>query len=485
MSFYSLSHFSYDLPLTVTRSQSPLKALAANDMRMLRKALLIGILLGTVASAPPLPANIPYSWKNEDMPGSTTFWAVEIQRFDSQMLASTMLKALSDKGLGPLNMQVETTDATALLLGKFQDPGEAFHVAEELRVNRVAKPRLVTAVSGAPQSVVIPPDFQLAPFTPSPDKNFAQPEEATIIKLLNEVATTSDLSADAEIRTAASLWEAKQTANPALGDGAYLAARRFWDAATNPEESLFLAGKVARGEWAASPQARSGAQDLVSDLLYGHRRDWRGAWLAAAIIQEQSVPSSERALAARLRQIALEVELIDKSAAPNFSFATIRGHLRQLAEATPDTFGKLHADIQLIYLNTFAWEGNWERVDQVGAEIIATSAEFPYHASMARILRAQSLERKESWLAALSLLAEARTTLIPKPLLPRMGMTTFDPAVLAAEKAVLIESLANGIDKRTGLPVGERGGAPPVIAAPTTVPVATPVVSGEVVAESQ
>ena len=73
------------------------------------------------------------------------------------------------------------------------------------------------------------------------------------------------------------LWEKKDFANPQFADGALAASRLLWKQKAEPEMLLFIAGKLARGEWPASPEQRVAAGDFVADLLYGYRRDWRGA----------------------------------------------------------------------------------------------------------------------------------------------------------------------------------------------------------------
>jgi hypothetical protein len=411
------------MPVFLRRSRSAARRVVASLALMAMAALAA-------------PAGIPPEWSPADYPAraQANWWGVEVARFPSRLLASGVEQSLLNYGWGPVILSETADGQTSVVVGEMQFLGDAWFLAEEMRVQRLAEPRIVplpiSTTGRAPRGYSAAP--LLPPFTPStPRAALATPgEDAMRTAVERLMLTIDDETRLGQLRSLLSLWAAGNFNDPALGTGAVVAARSLWDKMVEPEVSLFLAGRVARGEWAAPTADRLAARELMADLLYGHRRDWRAAWIAARELEVAEGRDPVRRSMDRLRQAALMVEIFQRGVEPVPTMADVRLRLRRAHEGLPVGSSEAERRIHLVYIQTFAWEGDWSRVETLARAYLrdhaAPGAPATAHAALARVLLAQSLERHERYDEALRILSEVINTPIPAEERLRLGVTTRD-----------------------------------------------------------
>lgn len=406
-------------------------------------------------------AEVSSAWHDGDYPAEPPRpWTVELARFPSEFVAQHLLSALQDAGMAPLSLEVASDGSAAVALGAVADAGEAWYIAEEIRAAKIAEARVAPLETTRTASSLAPQYPAMAPFAPTP----GMANDATPDSVRDEVARLAIVEGDASLKSHIeeflSLWKTAQVFDPRVGEGAVLAAERLWTKRIRPEECLYLAGKVARGEWTASPASRMRAQEIASELLYGHRRDWRAAWSAARALESTAGRTEEQRAMDRVRLGALLVELAADKRLPGFGFSHVRQYLRRAAESAPASARLANSRLQLIYLQTFAWEGNWARVEEVARDLVAKHPEDLAAAATARILLARSLERKRDWDGALEQLSIVQTAGLPSEHHFRLGMELVDPLDelrprLGKGDGLLsrFRRLKEGLDPNTGNPV--------------------------------
>jgi hypothetical protein len=324
-----------------------------------------------------------------------------------------------------------------VLVGELTTVAEAEYLCRELTLQSVADGRVVAVAttSDAPRVLHGP---LLAPFETPDEPRFDVAKMAERIRAL-------DLSNQLEQGQAAALLAAMGTEGTMTGDiglTAVLVAERCMALRAEPDLALFLSCTVAAGVWPATAQVAERAQRLAADLLYGHQRDWRASWAASRAIATGSTSAVYRT-EARLRQAALQLELIREGITPAPAFADVRRQIRQAYETAPEQDqAELLERAQVLYISTFAWEGNWDRV-----EVLADAWLKEYDATtargvMVRTLLAKSLFRKELFSEARTLLTSAiATPLNATDFLP-LGFESRDPrnsAIIALKQLGRLE----------------------------------------------
>ena len=318
------------------------------------------------------------------------------------------------------------------MVGEVSAVGEAYYLAEELRVQGIAEGRVVE----------LPPELRplkprgitgeyLPAFLATIDRSPKTKPKAQKIreKIASETReeTAGEKNSKASIQLFLKAWERGEDRNPDIGAGAIVAAETLWERRTAPEETLYIAGRVARGEWQSTAEERLRAQVLVADLLYGHRRDWRAAWQAARALEANTLRTASGQASDKLRQAALLVELADRRVQPAVEFAVIRRLLREAQEIAPETDKKIAARINSVYVQTFAWEGNWLRVEDLATGFLRDYPDELALGAMVRIQLARSYERTRAYAKAASELDTVIGTSIPYDQFPRLGIQTLDP----------------------------------------------------------
>jgi hypothetical protein len=173
----------------------------------------------------------------------------------------------------------------------------------------------------------------------------------------------------------------------------------------NAPLAFHLSSNVASGEWPSTDPVRVAAGEVAADLFYGWLRDWRAAWSASNALLEDPARSPVGRARDRLRLAAVEVDHASAPIPIRPEWNRVRLQLRRAWDVVPLNAEREQAKIELVYLQTFAWEGNWSRVEELGKDFAARySTRFPHEAGLAKLMVAQSLERREAWEEALDIL---------------------------------------------------------------------------------
>lgn len=361
-------------------------------------ALVVATATLAAAAGPPHPAQ----WAEADWRTSTARYTVQVATFPSADLARSIARGLENLEWSPVFLASDELAAT-VCLGDFTTLAEAEFVARELAARRVADARAVPFPVGvrSPGGQVQGPF--LPAFLPTPGQAPKAPSESQVLTDLRAIAMTMASEAGTNLETLVGRFEAAERAEE-KGPAAAAIVAILNQARTAPEVALYLAGPVARGEWPAPKPARLACGEVVADLLYGHRRDWRGAYSATRALLDDEDRTPEGRLRDLLRLAALEVDLASSGSGLRPSFQDIRARLRQ-AWDEPAEAPRTRAKLELVFLQTFAWEGRWDRVDGIAREYIRRNAQFLPETGLARIYRARSLERTRDYAEAINQLS--------------------------------------------------------------------------------
>lgn len=437
-------------------------------------ALLCALLLGSWLPAQAAP--IPPEWHPDDYPSraASAWYGVEVAHFPSRILAEGVERALISNGWGPVLLLDGDDGSCRVVVGEVTRVADAWYLKKELAAQRLADGRVVELPlprDGRPAAGFNTAPL-LEPFTPTDGRGL--PGEMTAEEARRRLRTLAleidgdapageDVPADAADQLVLAFLDAWQSGDwdeETAGSGAVIAARRLWSNHSEPDLALHIAARVARGEWAAPPEKVEEARLLAARLLYAHRRDWRGAWAAVRLMEgERTRPLASR-LDDRLRQAALLVELHDRAGDPRPTLAQVRQHLRRTQEMIPaDGHGETARSLQLVYLQTFAWEGNWGRVEELTRAWLKRHDTEPSpsgQALLARYFLARSLERHEAWDEAQELLASIVTANVDPAKRLRLGLTTRDIALEARQLQQRFRE-----ESRRGEGTGIEGGGEP------------------------
>lgn len=429
-------------------------------------------------AAPP-----PVGWVAADYPRTPTVWrGVQVAEFPSELMARGVHTALEQAGWKPVAIEHRADSGTyAVVVGEVTTVGEAHFVLRQLRTQRIADGRIVNLQAQNREPVRFDGPLS-APFSYRPELSAQERQqllEQHLQVVRNEMwrlgATEQEL-----VRQFLELVDAGQVRNPTVAEGAITVADAFWEMRRDAETTLFLASRVARGEWPApaiKPEIEWRARELAFEHLYATRRDWRGAWQAAREMGRLAGEDSVQLSWSLLRRAALLVDLIAEGVEPAPTFADVRALLRQAQEAAPADQPALLAKIELVYLQTFAWEGDWARVEDLARMLILRHGDRPSEIAQARLLLARSLERKEAWQEGIDLLSQVVQATIPDDDLFRFGNELHSPAREASRlweryAALQLEQRAASREEREQK-VATPTPAPPA-EAPAPAPVETP-----------
>ncbi|MBX3728483.1 MAG: SPOR domain-containing protein [Candidatus Sumerlaeia bacterium] len=382
----------------------------------------------------------PGLWLPEDTAVRPRRFAVEVARFPSSALAESVRAGLTNLGWAPIYTLRDGQD-TRVLLGNFHALPEATYFAEELRAQQVAEARVVVLRPEvrAPEELASGPVLPAFLATAAADQD---PWEGVRRQLADFVERVPLADSRATQEHLAKL-EAETNVHergPAAAALAELLARDR----QHPEAALFLAAKVARGEWPADPEHRLRCAELAADLLYGHRRDWRAAWAATQALLNDPARDRNGRTRDRLRQVALLVDLAARAEEPAPSWEDVRAALRRAYDGATVENRRLLAKIELVYMQSFAWQGNWERVEMLAADVVRRYPQQRHETALARVFMARSLERTRSWQRALEQLdIVLQLELSPDDALV-MGFEALDLRALARDERARLAALAAG-----------------------------------------
>jgi len=453
--------FALDLP---GGGHHPLLAFTcrSTEFRRVTKTSIAMLLLAIAATTAAPAAPVPRTWAATDYPpGAPPWWGAEVTRVPSPILAEGLAKTLRSEGWEPVYTLPSADGKVSVLVGEEASEGRAWFLLTGLRAQGMADGDLVAtpAESRAPRGGDGPADTGMAASALT-DKEIADQLHSTIATFAPEVR-------DSIVRTIELVGNG-DTRHADVAPGAIAALREFWRQNREPILALEIARRVATSKWIAAadrPELRESAAELYFELAYGEKRDWREAWYAADLLEQTRGP---RAVAlAELFRAGLLVELAKNGRQLRGGFAAIRRQLRAANEVAPEDDALL-ARIHFLYVQTFAWEGDWPRVESLSREFRARFPEARGYRAMARILEARSLERDGRLEEAVTMLEEVLSLPVPLGEQLRVGMKAHDPHDPARVELDRFRSLIVERESRLAAPT------PAPESAPAPTPTAAP-----------
>lgn len=383
---------------------------------------------GAVAPAAPDAARfaLPRAWHPEqDTAVQPARYTVRVAAFPSAALAEGVANALRALDWNPVWLHHGPREVT-VNVGLVANPSEARFLADELAEQGVADGTVIEAPRGAEVTELAFGGPLLPPFTPSIGAAPRLVEGDALAAKLDALQRTPPAGVpdtwDDDLTLVRGADEPAPKGSAALRAVEYLVEQR-----SEPGVALALASRVARGEWTATPAERLRAGEIAADLLYGHVRDWRAAWASSAALLIN--PDRDAAGRARdeLRMAALAVELAAGDATPRPTWNSVRARARRAFELAPARNGdRLRAKAELLYLQTFAFEGRWDRVEEIATEFLARAQDYPWECAVARLQLARALERHGDTQRVLAQLDRVVTMTLPDDEAITMGFEVPD-----------------------------------------------------------
>jgi len=348
--------------------------------------------------------NPPESWKPEDVEVVPQHFTLEIESFPSRMFAASIAQSIEDMGWSPVRL-TEADDEFKVYYGYFEEPASARYYQLALEDQKIAEPEIIElrpseAEEFRAEKVFADLDQPFQNKRGLTDKwvmseenrdkiqnvvNYLPEDEGASVLASWNVATSDDVDEMAQAQALADVLKA------------------LVDQKRYPELTYYLALPIASGELPASDQDRILARETVADLEYGHFRDWKAAWASSNALLRESKRSEAGKVRDHLRKIALQIELErDRVPGVEIHWENIRSQLRQIYDMVPVEQNRLMAKVELVYLQTFAWEGDWDRVAEVGANFITRHQTHVGEVVLARFYYARSFERTGNYEAALA-----------------------------------------------------------------------------------
>lgn len=386
-------------------------------------------------------APLPPGWRAADAQFTARRFTVEVARFPSTALAEAVRAGLVNMGWKPVHVEPDG-DQVRVTMGYFSSIGAATALAEELRAMRTADARVVHRPRGEEPARIAIEGPRLDPFVAlsTGGKEIIGRDEA-MQRLRTWLASLGEEEA-APLREKVELLAA--TGNDELkGAAAIEVLRRLQADRELPDTALYLALRVARRDWQVDTPSRLFAGELAADLLYGHKRDWLGAWRATEALLDHSDRRPAGRARDHLRRAALLVDLAAGPDDPKPSWPEVRAALRQAWDAAPPDAERTRAKIELVYVQTFAWEGKWARVEELADAMRTRYAEDWSETGLASVYYARSLERRREFDRAIGVLDRVTATRYDDSGLT-MGFERLDLASRASQhrRALMERSIA-------------------------------------------
>jgi hypothetical protein len=346
---------------------------------------------------------LPSGWQANEYEVPSRRFTLEIARFPtSTMVAGYYKMGMEQKGWGPL--QVATNEKEDVVyLGNFSSISAAMFAAKELELQDIPSAKIVDVPQGITYDKMGVDGPLRDPFTPSTaDSRLIDAEQAARQVAMLVESPPAGISDPARLALEKLAIESNWAA---FGNDAGVVAAELARLKVEVQLAFFLSSKVASGEWPASDPVRLAAGEVAADLLYGWLRDWRATWAASNALLEDPARSPAGRARDRLRLAAVEVDHASAPTPLRPEWNRVRLQLRRAWDEVPLNAEREQAKIELVYLQTFAWEGNWGRVEELGRQFVARhKTRFPHEAGLALLMVAQSMERREAWDEALEML---------------------------------------------------------------------------------
>lgn len=360
-------------------------------------ALLATILVcsaGSSLSAQQKPTPPPPGWATSDARIMEEAYSLQIATFPSRLLAASVAEGLENLGWRPVRI-LKRGNTFGVYLGYSRTPGRAEFYRLELAAQEVAKAEVVTIdASEIPQFEEALDGPLTSPFADSLGFNRSWFRSNTIVNRFQDTILGLPVTNSAELEEQLAVFLNRENTEAKRGAAAAALLRVLYEYKSLPEESFFLARQLAAGELPCSNEERVQATEVCAELYMSHFQDWRRAWATTRLLINDPYRSAEGVLKDEMRRLALEVSLMTQ---PNqklsANYPRIRSELRSIYNRVPADNARLHAKVELFFLKTYAWEGNWERVSELSRQFIQRNQQFPGEFVDAKFLYARSFEQ--------------------------------------------------------------------------------------------
>lgn len=412
--------------------------------RRTRFAALLAVALAGAASA----ASLPGTWRAQDAAtAEATLYGVETGRYLSPALAAAQQRVLQDLGWGVVTA-ASVGKETSIIVGATPSLAEAYGLEQELREQAIADGRVVRLPAGSvgsvPEGIVGPryPAFR----APMPEERPGHDELLREVQSLREFLSPGDYAA---VSLSLELWGRGDTWQPEMGAGALAAAKAMVIAGRNPRLVLALVEPVAAGDWAATPQVRQACAGMVAEMRIA-LGDIRAALAAIAALERMPGITAETRALCHLRRAAVDASLLAAGEDPRPTTAHIRARLMDAYAAAPEEALRTRARIALLYMQTLAWDGEWDRLRDVGQEFAQRYRDVEGVLQAGQLLLARTFERDSDWRAG----AEMLDRVLAAPVAPENALRVGTREIAVRETARLWRDWYNA--HRWGAEPGER-----------------------------
>lgn len=405
----------------------------------------LSLSLAIVLLASPAFAGVDELWKADDTaPIPDKAYAVEVGRFPSEALAASVAGTLNAMNWGPVRT-IDVDGRRSVIVGETSDIVEVHSILEELTIQKVADGRVILVPDGERDREALPFRGPLLPPFHTPGN--PKPNTADLAVRMRATSAAIVVEERNAMNAAIELMLAGTFDDPALGDAIAPALARVRDDGSAAELILPAAERIARGEWAASTRSRIAAMELCADLYLGSRRDIRSTLHATHELLDEMQRTPEGRARDLLRLEALNGLVLAKGAEPLPSFTRMRSQLRLAFEQTPEKAVKTRGRIALLTLQTFAWEGRWERVREFGEEFIGEFGNDVASFQVAAILVARAYEEVEDYKRAIILLDQAIAASVVRSERIRVGDQLVNAREMASRWQAYFRALESGVER--------------------------------------
>ncbi len=344
----------------------------------------------------------PAAWSAPDSRFIEEAYSLELATFPSRVLAASVAQSVESLGWRPVRI-LKRGSQFGVYLGYTKTPGRIEYYRLELAAQEVAQSNVVTLDAQEIQQFEQTIEGPLtSPFTDSLGFNRSWFRGTTVINNFQETIQGLPITNTAELEQQLAVFLNRENIETVRGVAAADLLDALYDFKLLPEESFFLARQIASGELPVPGERRLKAMEVCAELYMGHFQDWRRAWETTRLLLNDPNRDAEGKIRDEMRRLALEVQLMTQ---PNqhltANFPRIRSELRSIFDRVPISNGKLAAKVELFFLKTYSWEGNWDRVNELAAQYIKRNQQYPGEFVEAKFLFARSLERSQQYARAL------------------------------------------------------------------------------------
>lgn len=400
--------------------------------------------MAALATASAHGAQQPERWNGDDTaPIAATRYTVEVGTFRSRRLAEPVAHTLRELQWSPVIIE-ESPGAVRVRIGDTRSIADAFAAREILAAEEVAD-GTITALSPAVTGVApglsgpFPDPFRTASTANAFGARLQ--DITTSARNLGNMLTATEREALDEILVRAAQGSSDRTDYteafiPLLrvlhhgdGDGVL---------------RLALAEPIARGEFGGALEHRAEAMTICFQVHYGVRGDWvRGHAAVRAMLSMDHLAPRWRATAI-LEEQALVAHIFAHGVQPAPSLASIRSRLAEAMQLAPETERRLLARMELLYLQSLAWEGRWDRVEDVAQEMMKRHEGLRGYSAAAAYWYARSMERSRNYPRAIRTLQAIERQVIAQEEGVRVGARVLDLRGMARDWIAYFQELEGG-----------------------------------------